>query len=183
MGSTLSMNGTIREACYKAARIASKSGMIVAYDPNVRAELIEPKLMRKISAPLLKTAQILISSKKELLDLTAENTVNKASEEALKGGVDNLFVKLGSEGSIAISKQAHVFRPAYDVQEVDPTGAGDAFDAAVLRGYLKKETPEALLDFANAVGALKVTRIGPMEVPGSIAEVTAFMKKSPKKVC
>jgi sugar/nucleoside kinase (ribokinase family) len=181
MVSTLSIDGTIRAACYKAAKIASRCGMIVAYDPNVRAELTEPKLMRRISAPLLNVADIVIPSKKELLDLTGESTVDEASEQVLKRGVKNLIVKLGPEGSMAITKQAHVFRPAYDVQEVDPTGAGDAFDAAVLRGYLRKEAPEALLDFANAVGALKVTKVGPMEVPGSVMEVTAFMRESIKK--
>lgn len=181
MGSTLSMNGTIREACYKAVRIASRYGMIVAYDPNVRAELMEPRLMRKISAPLLNVAEIVIPSKKELLDLTGESTVDEASEHVLKRGVENLIVKLGPEGSMALTKQGRVFRPAYDVEEVDPTGAGDAFDAAVLRGYLRKEAPEALLDFANAVGALKVTKMGPMEVPSSLTEVTAFMKESMKK--
>jgi sugar/nucleoside kinase (ribokinase family) len=180
MGSTLSMNGSIREACYKAVRIASRSGMIIAYDPNVRAELIEPRLMREISAPLLNAAEILIPSKKELLDLTGENTVDEASEQVLKHGVENLVVKLGREGSMVITKQARVLRSSYDVDEVDPTGAGDAFDAGLLRGYLRNESPEALLDFANAVGALKVTKIGPMEVPGSLTEVTAFMKESKK---
>ena len=119
MGSTLSMNGTISKACYKAVRIASRSGMIIAYDPNVRAELMEPSLSRKISAPLLDVAEILIPSKKELLDLTGESTVDEASEQVLKRGVEHLIVKLGPEGSMAITKQARVFCSSYDVREVD----------------------------------------------------------------
>lgn len=140
MGSTLSMDGTIRAACYKAAKIASRSGMIIAYDPNVRAELMEPKLIRKICAPLLNVAEIVIPSKRELLDLTGEDTVDKASQRLLKRGVEIVIVKLGPEGSMAITRQRYVFRPAYEVKEADPTGAGDAFDAAVLRGYEKGST-------------------------------------------
>jgi len=48
MGSTLSLNDIVRKACYKAVRIASKAGMIVSFDPNLRAELMEPRLMRRI---------------------------------------------------------------------------------------------------------------------------------------
>jgi sugar/nucleoside kinase (ribokinase family) len=181
MGSTLSLGDNIRKACYKAVRIAHSSGMIITYDPNLRAELLEPRLMRKISRPLLNVAEIVIPSKAELFDLTGKITIEEASRQIFKYGVEDLIIKLGNEGSVAITKQGRVHRPAYDVQEVDATGAGDAFDAAIIHGYLRKEAPEALLDFANAVGALKVTKTGPMEVPASIAEVTSFMKESKRK--
>jgi sugar/nucleoside kinase (ribokinase family) len=181
MGSTLSLGESIRKACYKAARIAHRSGMTITYDPNIRAELLGPKLMRKISRPLLNVAEILIPSKAELFDLTGKSTIEDSSRQIFKYGVDRLIVKLGNEGSMAITKQGRLFEQAYDVQELDPTGAGDAFDAAIIRGYLKKEAPQTLLDFANAVGALKVTKIGPMEVPASVSEVTSFMEQSKKK--
>jgi len=181
MGTALSVDRNIREACYRAVRIASRSGMVLSYDPNLRAELLSPRLMRKISAPVLKDAEIVMPSKKDLLDLTGENTVDEASEKILRYGVRNLIVKLGHEGSMLITKQGRTSQPAYDVQEVDPTGAGDAFDAAALHGYLRKDAPEALLDFANAVGALKVLNVGPMEVPKSLSEVRDFMRESKKR--
>jgi sugar/nucleoside kinase (ribokinase family) len=46
---------------------------------------------------------------------------------------------------------------------------------------MKKEAPEGLLDFANAVGALKVLKVGPMEVPSSLSEVRDFMRESKKR--
>ena len=181
MGSTLSLGDSTRKACYKAARIANRSGMTITYDPNLRAELLEPKLMRKISKPILNVANIVMPSKAELFDLTGEITIEEASQQIFNYGAENLIVKLGNEGSVAITKQGRTFEPAYDVQEADPTGAGDAFDAAIIHGYLRKKTPGALLDFANAVGALKVTKVGPMEVPASISEVTSFMRELKKK--
>jgi sugar/nucleoside kinase (ribokinase family) len=181
MGSTLSLNDTVRKACYKAVSIADKAGMIVSFDPNLRAELMEPKLMRAISQPLLKAADIVLPSKQELFDLTGETAVDEASKKMFKHGAENLIIKLGAGGSIALTKQGRVSEPAYDVVESDPTGAGDAFDAAVILGYLRKWTPETILDFANAVGALKVTNVGPMAVPESALEVTEFMKKSRKR--
>lgn len=96
--------------------------------------------MRKISIPLLNVAEILIPSKAELFDLTGKITIEEASQQIFKYGVENLIVKLGNEGSVAITKQGRIFEPAYDV-----------------------------------------TKVGPMEVPASISEVTSFMKESKKK--
>ena len=182
MGSTLSLNEIVREACYKAVRIASKAGMIISFDPNLRAELMKPKLMRKISEPLLKAADIVLPSRQELFDLTGETAVDEASEKIFKHGVENLIMKHGAGGSMSLTKQGRLSEPAYDVVETDPTGAGDAFDAAVILGYLRKWTLEATLDYANAVGALKVTKVGPMAVPENALEVTEFMKKSKKRM-
>lgn len=181
MGSTLFIGRGIREACYKAAKIASRAGIIVTYDPNLRAELMEPKMIRKISEEILKVAEVVMPSKAELFDLTGKRNLEKASKETLDYGVGLLVLKIGEEGSIGITKQEHIFEPAYIVSEVDPTGAGDAFDAAVIYGYLKKWPLKKVLEFANAVGALKVTKMGPMGVPESLSEVKDFMRSGMKK--
>jgi len=61
-----------------------------------------------------------------------------------------------------VTEQEVVSEPAYIVCEADPTGAGDAFDAAIIYGYLKKQPLKEVLESANAVGALKVARMGAM---------------------
>jgi sugar/nucleoside kinase (ribokinase family) len=181
MGSTLSIGEDIREACYKAVKIASRFGMMVTYDPNLRRELMNPRIIRKLSEPLLNTAEIVMPSQKELFDLTGRRTVEEASREILKKGIGLLVVKMGNKGSLGLTKQKVVSESAYSVQEVDPTGAGDAFDAAVIYSHLKKNPLKETLRFANAVGALKVTRMGPMEVPESISKVKAFMRTRKKE--
>lgn len=181
MGSTLSIGEKIRESCYKAVEIANRCGMIVTYDPNMRSELIEPRVIRKISEKILRTAEIVIPSKAELFDLTGKKDLDEASKELFNYGVSVLIVKAGEKGSMGVTKQETVFEPAYLVQEVDPTGAGDAFDAAVIHSYLRKRTLRETLEFANAVGALKVTRMGPMEVPKSVLQVEGFLKTGVKR--
>jgi len=47
--------------------------------------------------------------------------------------------------------------------------------------YLKGKNYKESLKFANAVGALKVTNFGPMEVPSSLEEVEEFMKSSKQR--
>ncbi|MEM2088132.1 MAG: sugar kinase [Thermoproteota archaeon] len=180
MGSTLSIGEDVREACYKAVKIANRVGIIITYDPNLRSELVNPRAIRKLSEPLLKTAEIVMPSQKELFDLTGKRSIEKASHEILKNGVSLLVVKRGNKGSLGVTEQEVVSEPAYIVQEVDSTGAGDAFDAAVIYSYLKKQPLKETLEFANAVGALKVTRMGPMEGPESILKVKGFMRVGKK---
>lgn len=182
MGSALSLNENMREACYKAVRIANQHGSVVTYDPNLRAELIEPSLIRKISEPILKVAELVIPSKNELFDLTGKSSIEEAANEVLKYGVKQVVVKLGDKGSYLITKNISHFEPAYDVSERDPTGAGDAFDAGYIMMCLKGKNYKDSLKFANAVGALKVKNFGPMEVPSSLREVEEFMRVSKQKI-
>ncbi|MEM3648642.1 MAG: sugar kinase [Thermoproteota archaeon] len=181
MGSTLSMGEEIRESCYRAVEIANRAGIIITYDPNLRAELIDPRMISKISKKVLEAAEIVMPSKAELFDLTGKRNLEEASREIFKYGVKLLIVKIGEKGSIGISSQEAVFEPAYIVPEVDPTGAGDAFDAAAVYGYLKKQGLRGILEFANAAGALKVTRMGPMGVPEGVSEIEHLMKTCRKR--
>ncbi|MGB9717265.1 MAG: sugar kinase [Thermoproteota archaeon] len=181
MGSTLSIGEEIRKSCYRAVEIANRAGIVVTYDPNLRAELIEPSMISKISKKVLEAAEIVMPSKAELFDLAGKKNLEEASKEIFKYGVKLLIVKIGEKGSIGISEQQTVFEPAYMVPEVDPTGAGDAFDAAAVYGYLKKRGLRELLEFANAAGALKVTRMGPMSVPEALSEIERLVKTGRKR--
>jgi len=175
MGSALTLGEGMREACYKAVRIANGSGAMISYDPNLRSELLSSELIAKISEPFLRTAELVMPSRDELLDLTGEKTVDKAAEKVIEMGAKCVVVKLGAGGSLAVTKDLSVLEPAYEVEEVDPTGAGDAFDAGFINEYVKGKPLRDALRFGNAVGGLKVLNVGPMEVPRDKSEVLHFM--------
>ena len=80
-----------------------------------------------------------------------------------------LAVTLGPRGCVCRMKQGFFTSEAFDVSCVDTTGAGDAFWGAVLAGIVRKsilledDSPDqinALLDAANAAGALATTKKG-----------------------
>jgi fructokinase len=48
----------------------------------------------------------------------------------------------------------------FDVTVVDTVGAGDAFLAAVVSGYLGNSSPEDIIDSANRLGAFVTTKYG-----------------------
>jgi sugar/nucleoside kinase (ribokinase family) len=62
--------------------------------------------------------------------------------------------------------------PAYQVVEVDPTGAGDCFDAGFLCGLLEGRPLEECGKIAAAAGALNASAFGPME--GKISKETVW---------
>jgi sugar/nucleoside kinase (ribokinase family) len=61
------------------------------------------------------------------------------------------------------------------VEEVDPTGAGDRYDAGFLAGLLEGWGLVKAARFANVAAALSVTRMGPMEGIPRRDEVLALL--------
>jgi len=85
-------------------------------------------------------------------------------------------LKRGELGSKVFTRNAEIEVPSFSVTEVDPTGAGDCFDAGFVYGLLRDWDLEKCARFANALGALTVTKQGAMEAEIHLPEVRAFMR-------
>jgi len=86
-------------------------------------------------------------------------------------------VKRGSGGSLYVERDGTVhMRRAYRVDPMDPTGAGDSFNAGFICGYLEGMRGKELLAFANACGALATQRIGGAGDIPSREKVREFME-------
>ncbi|MCX6090404.1 MAG: carbohydrate kinase family protein [Candidatus Atribacteria bacterium] len=88
-----------------------------------------------------------------------------------------VILKRGAEGSTVYTKTSQAEVPAFPVKEIDPTGAGDCFDAGFLVSLIKNRSLEESARYANAVGALAVTRKGPMEGAPHPEEVEKMLKR------
>lgn len=71
-----------------------------------------------------------------------------------------VVAKLGNQGAMAIHKGNTYKAKGYKVEVVDPTGAGDSFNAGFIYGFLNKKTIEDCLKCGNGCGALSVTALG-----------------------
>ena len=89
-------------------------------------------------------------------------------------------MKQGERGCQIYQDAEHTEIPAFKVDEVDPTGAGDAFCAAFTVALLEGKSPVEAGRFANAVGALAVGKKGPMEGVPTRADVTRFLDGAPE---
>jgi 2-dehydro-3-deoxygluconokinase len=87
-----------------------------------------------------------------------------------------VVLKRGRKGSVALVDGRIVTRPVFPVEEVDPVGAGDAFDAGYLAGHLWDLDPEECLRVANAMGALSVATLGDYEGLPDKDELWAFLE-------
>lgn len=85
----------------------------------------------------------------------------KACREMLDLGVKKIIFTLGAKGSVGMAQdEPFFFAPGHKVPVMDTTGAGDVFHGAMLYG-LSNDWPLAeCASFANAVAAIKCTRLG-----------------------
>ncbi|MCD6518869.1 MAG: sugar kinase [Anaerolineae bacterium] len=175
MGSSLSISPSLRETCYYVAEQVKARGGTVSLDPNLRPELLPLEEIQRVCAPILSLADVIFPSGEELAMLTGEQDPDKGAARLLAGGAKIVALKMGEYGSRIYTRRRKRDIPPFRVQEVDPTGAGDCYDAAFIVGLASGWPLEVVGAFANAVGALATTRLGPMEGAFPRARVEEFM--------
>jgi len=145
--------------------------------------ILNPAPAQKIDDSLLSSFDIITPNEVEASILSGIEVADFVSaEEAadvfISKGVKNVIITMGSLG--VFIKQAggltksHII-PAFSVDAVDSTGAGDAFNggfaAALAKGYSIKDAAV----FGSATAALSVTKIGTAPAMPGLDEVTAFL--------
>ncbi len=176
MGSTPSMSESVLSVCQEALAMAVDAGALISFDPNLRPELLPVEEARIAFAPFIAAADIFLPTEAELLALSAAETVDGAIEDLLRARPDRIIVVTrGVDGCSVYTVDAQMDVPGYAVHEIDPTGAGDCFDAAILTSLLEGKSMREAAQLANACGALAVTEKGPMAGAKSRADVERFM--------
>jgi 5-dehydro-2-deoxygluconokinase len=95
-----------------------------------------------------------------------------------------LVCKLGARGCIAIEGEiparlhAALVSPGFPVEVFNVLGAGDAFMAGFLRGWLRDEPLERCCEWANACGAIVVSRHGCAPAMPTWVELEQFLATS-----
>jgi sugar/nucleoside kinase (ribokinase family) len=163
MGCSLMVGAEMRSVINGIAREVKKNGGLVSFDPNIRVELLRNERLEDVIGAVSGMCDILLPGEKELLDVTGKPSAKEAVRSLLDRGVKAIVIKRGKEGARFVDGTREIPARAVNVSEVDPTGAGDAFDAGFVCGYLEGLPPERCLALANACGALNASHFGPME--------------------
>jgi len=177
MGCSLAVSRSMRETCLAMAQAVKQSGGSVSLDPNLRPELLSSGECRSILLPLVRLSDIVLPSGGEASLLVHEEDSDKACLRLLEMGVKVVVLKLGDSGCRVFSREGTIDVPGFKVKAVDPTGAGDCFDAGFISGYIDNLPLYEAARLANAMGALAASRMGPMEGTFSLKEVMAFIKR------
>ncbi len=126
--------------------------------------------------PVLPHLDILISNQDEASRISGKEELPEIGEFFLRFGVQVVAIKMGPRGSFIVTPQEKVLVPPFVVKAVDGTGAGDAFAAGFIFGYLRDWDWYQVGRFANACGAMCVQQMGATEGVGSFEKVAEFMK-------
>jgi 2-dehydro-3-deoxygluconokinase len=158
-----------------AAREARASGAHVSFDVNYRSKLWGTKEAREFAEEILPEVYLLLAGDEEARALWGRD--DKALVRKLASrGPEEVVLKTGSAGSLALVDGEFLEHPAFAVSEVDPVGAGDAFAAGYLAGHLWGLPAEERLRVANAMGALSVATLGDYEGLPDRDELRAFLE-------
>jgi len=138
---------------------ASKKGVITSFDTGWDPEGWKPSIIVEILS-VLENVDIFLPNFEESRKITGCNSPEDASEKLLKYGPQLVAIKLGPQGCLIKSAEETVRANGFKVKVFDTTGAGDAFNAALMLGFLKRWSLERTANFANATGALTVSMRG-----------------------
>ncbi len=178
-GSTLSMNEQSLATGLRALELAQAAGAKFSFDPNIRPRLMPVERAREAFAPFVEAADVILPTEDEARLLTGASTVEAAAAVLLEARPDRLVVVThGKDGCTIYTAGSSQHIPGYRVEEIDPTGAGDCFDAGFLVRWLAGDSLADAARFGNACGALAVTAKGPMAGAQELATVEAFMRSN-----
>lgn len=107
---------------------------------------------------------------------TATDDLRAGLDYTLAHGARVPVVTLGSEGVVWLEDGALQRLPAFKVQAVDTTGAGDVFHGALALALGEGMASVAALRFASATAALKCMRFGGGAGTPARDEVEAFLR-------
>jgi ribokinase len=168
------------ETIYTATDIAARKGAKVILNP-APAQILEKDLLQLVDVLLPNEYEIAFMTG---MQLQSASDINYAAEKLLSLGPRNLIVTMGSQGAILFNekKARPTIIPAWQVQAVDSTAAGDCFVGALAVGLCEGKSITAAAKFASAAAAISVTRIGAQPSLPYREEVDQFMRERHKSI-
>ena len=173
----LHLDGTNHANAMEAAETAKKYGILVSLDG---ASLKEPN---DLNLELARLADILIMNWRYPVRVTGIKDYDEALLEIASWSTAKIVIgTLGSKGCKAVIDGHIEYFPAYTVDAVDTTGAGDVFHGAFLAGYLDGMELRDNIRFASAAAALKCTKVGGRAGIPTKKEALDFMERASREM-
>ncbi len=125
---------------------------------------------------LVGLTDVLIASHNFASQFTGIDDPERAMGKMRSLGPEIVGITLGDDGCI-LSWENNIHRePAFAVNTVDTTGAGDVFHGAFIYGLLQGWPMDKIARFANAVAAMKCRKLGGRAGIPTLDEAMAFLK-------
>ena len=144
------------DASRRAAEIAKSNGATVVLNPAPAQELPDDFLAQ---VDILTPNEVETESLSGIRVSTATDA-ERAAKVLLDKGLSAVILTLGERGALLLASDMTQQVPAYSVEVVDTTAAGDAFCGALATALARGNNLVNAVAFANAAGALAVTVLG-----------------------
>lgn len=176
-----------RSAIHRAVELADELDVPVAFDVNLRLHLWEStESAREAINPLIDVSRIVKLSDDELDPLLGIRNIEEAADALLRRGVSLVLVSRGEHGAFYATPTFRGNVPAFQVNAVDSTGAGDAFLAATLVHLSGRPLEEACVCEAaihgTAAGALACTGYGALQTLPTHKELEKLLINNASKI-
>jgi len=161
------------ETVLYAAEVAHENGMRV---------ILNPAPACRFPDSLLENVDILVPNESELALLTGLPVTDPASAETAARrlfvkGAKTIIVTLGANGALLMTENESAHIPAFKVDVVDTTAAGDAFIGGLAAAILKGKSLREAVRYGNASGALAAAAFGAQPSLPANDEVERLLKK------
>ena len=166
----LHLDGHNPKAALAAAREARKCNIPVLLDAGTLRDGIRE---------LLPYVTILIASELFARQYSGEDDLSKAIFKLAGIGAEVTGVTMGKEGSMVLDKGKILHCPAFRIEPVDTTGAGDVYHTGFGVRYLETKDLMECMRFASAVSAIKCLQLGGRAGIPDRRQVDEFLKQRP----
>ena len=170
-------------SCLAAARHALDCGARVVLNAAPLPKVLDPAF-----GDLMATVDVLVVNEGEALRLSGrpQAPTDQADwagwaelADGLRGlGPSGCVVTLGSHGAVCADARGRYVQPAFDVDAVDTTGAGDSFCGALAVALADGAPLREAVRRGCAAGALAATRMGAQSAMPAAAELDQFLRQS-----
>jgi sugar/nucleoside kinase (ribokinase family) len=177
VGCSITGSPSMGEAILKAVRLAKTHKAKISFDPNVRIELLNGKIMDYYKE-IIDLTDILLTGRSELGFLYSD--VESAIQTLLRAKDRIIVVKDGSKGTWVYTRQEAFRVSAFPAVDIDSTGAGDSFDGTFLAMLSAGADIRTAALYGNAAGAKAVSKKGPMEGNTDKSVLEEFIRANPQ---
>ncbi|MER2153752.1 MAG: carbohydrate kinase [Solibacillus sp.] len=152
----------------------------ISFDPNYRADLWkgDSDLFIHKCEPFIEAADFIKMSEEELLLFARTENFEQAIEWLTQFNEKTIAITQGASGTMLIQNGQITTVPAFPVNSIDTTGAGDAFVGAALYQLSKYEDTNltfnewvSVIEFANRAASKVCEKVGAIEALSSLKEL------------
>ena len=168
----LHLDGCHLAAAAAAARWMREAGKTVVLDAGATRGNVGLEMRA-----LVEDVDVLICGSGFAPALTGEADVPTACRAARVMGPRLVVQTDGADGCWTVDGDEEYHTPAFEVDVIDTTGAGDVFHGAYMVGMLRGWPSRQIAHFASAVAAIKCGKLGGRAGICSFAEAVAFCRE------